>query len=87
MRPYTLRLRLVEADRVCTPWESGATYNREASRIPPMAVTTGRNPDNGNLIYDGVEISGTGEVVAYWVCNHHPFETRTTATSSTTAWR
>ena len=40
-----------------------------------MAVTTGRNPDNGNLIYDGVEISRTGEVVAYWLCSHHPFET------------
>lgn len=75
LRPYTLRLRLVEADRVCTPWESGATHGREASRVPPMAVTTGRNPDNGNLIYDGVEISGTGEVVAYWLCSHHPFET------------
>ena len=29
-----------------------------------------------------MEISGTGEVVAYWVCNHHPFETPDDATST-----
>lgn len=74
LRPYTLRLRLIEADRVCTPWQPVAARARGASRLPPMAVTTGRNPDNGNLIYDGVEVSPTGEVAAYWVCSHHPLE-------------
>ena len=74
MRPYTLRLRLVEADRVCTPWDAGAGGARTGTRTMPAAVTTGRNPDNGNLIYDGVEVSPTGEVAAYWVCSHHPLE-------------
>ena len=74
MRPYQLRLRVVEADRVSTPWEAGSGVGSVAARTMPAAVTTGRNPDNGNLIYDGVEVSPTGEVAAYWVCNHHPFE-------------
>ena len=32
------------------------------------------NPDTGNLVYDGVEVSRDGEVVAYHVCSHHPWE-------------
>lgn len=74
MRPYTLRLQLVEADRVCTPWEMGAGTSKRGVTAMPYAVTTGQNSDNGNLVYDGVEVSKTGEVVAYHVCNHHPWE-------------
>lgn len=74
MRPYTLRLQLVEADRVCTPLEMGAGTSKSGVTAMPYAVTTGQNADNGNLVYDGVEVSKTGEVVAYHVCNHHPWE-------------
>ena len=82
MRPYTLRLQLVEADRVCTPWEMGAGTSKRGVTAMPYAVTTGQNSDNGNLVYDGVEVSKTGEVVAYHVCNHHPWE----AGSEPTEW-
>ena len=64
--PYSLRLRAIEGDRIATPTGAGA--------ITAAALTTGRNPDNGNRIYDGVEIDAKGAVVAYWVRNTHPFE-------------
>lgn len=64
--PYSLRLRAVEGDRVATPSGAGA--------LPAMALTNGRNPDNGNRIYDGVEIDSKGGIVAYWFRNTHPFE-------------
>ena len=75
MRPYTLRLQLVEADRVSTPWEAGAGASKRGVTAMPFAVTTGENPENKNPIYDGVEVTKSGEVAAYWVCNHHPWET------------
>ena len=66
MMPYTLRLQLVEADRVCTPASMG--------RAQPGLWTTGVNDATGNLIYDGVEVGAAGNVVAYHVCNQHPYE-------------
>ena len=64
--PYTLRLQLVEADRVSTPAAMG--------RAQPGLWTTGVNDATGNLIYDGVEVGAAGNVVAYHVCNQHPYE-------------
>lgn len=68
MRPYTLRLQLVEADRVSTP------VGMAGGGGVPCSWTTGRNPANGNLIYDGVEVDAHGSVVAYHVANAHPWE-------------
>ena len=62
--PYSMRLHVVEADRVATPWGSAVNSN----------VTTGRNPDNGTLIYDGVEINDSGAVEAYHVRSNYPYE-------------
>jgi len=60
--PYSLRLQLVEADRVCTPYtNSGGAYN----------YTEGK-AKNGNLIHDGIEVDGDGRVVAYHICNGYP---------------
>ena len=53
MRPYRLRLHLVEADRVATP----TSY---ASGLPD-AYTTGVDKETGNKIFDGVEIWRDGE--------------------------
>lgn len=64
--PYALRLNALEGDRVATPAGAGA--------LPGAALTNGRNPDNGNRIYDGVEIDAGGKIRAYWVRNTHPFE-------------
>lgn len=64
LRPYRLRLHLVEADRVATP----TAY---ATGLPD-AYTTGVNSENDNKIYDGVEINGDGEIVAYHIRKGYP---------------
>ena len=63
--PYTLRLQLIEADRVSTPQDG------DRFLIAPYA-TEGVNKKNGNKIYDGVEVDGDGRVVAYHVCSVYP---------------
>jgi lambda family phage portal protein len=62
--PYTLRLHLIEADRICNP--TSASY---------INGIEGRNPDNGNRIINGVEVDELGAVIAYWICNVHPHST------------
>ena len=64
-KPYRLRLRAIEADRIATPYEAGT-----ASAI----ITTGKNPKNGNTIYDGVEVDKSGMAVAYYIRNTYPYE-------------
>ena len=66
--PYTMRLQLIEADRVSTP--SAFAYVKAAN----SNLTEGKNYDNGNSIYDGVEVDDTGRVVAYHICNVYPFQ-------------
>jgi len=61
MRPYSLRLHLVEADRCATPEDTGF-----------MNITSA---EYGNhMIYDGVEVDADGMVVAYHFRNKHPYE-------------
>lgn len=63
MYPYKLRIHLIEADRVSTPSSSrrwGYPY-----------LTTGE-AENGNTIYDGVEVDRNGRVVAYYICDQYP---------------
>lgn len=62
--PYTLRLHLIEADRICTPFKIGTNY---------LQCTTAK-AENGNTIYDGVEVDGKGKVVAYHICSTYPGE-------------
>ena len=64
-KPYRLRLRAIEADRIATPYKAGT-----ASTI----ITTGKNPENGNTIYDGVEVDKSGMAVAYYIRNTYPYE-------------
>lgn len=61
--PYSLRLHLVEADRVSTPSDRA---------IFSSSTTEGENPNNNNKIHDGVEVDGDGRVVAYHICNVYP---------------
>ena len=74
LRPYALRVHLIEADRVATPTECG--------NVNTINYTTGKNPSTGNAIYDGVEVDGNGMVVAYHIRNTYPFEVG----ASTTKW-
>lgn len=71
MEPYTLRLHLIEADRVRTPLDS--------SNIAAYATTRGK-AKNGNDIYDGVEVDKNGMVTAYYIANTYPYEIGTEPT-------
>lgn len=65
--PYSLRIHLVEADRVRTPTK----YNMGVA----WRMTDGENPENRNKIFDGVEVDSSSKVVAYYVHNTYPWET------------
>lgn len=67
LTPYSLRLHLIEADRVATPTTSGI--------ITPMLLTTGKAA-NGNTIYDGVEVNGDGQIEAYHIRSTYPLRAR-----------
>ena len=66
--PYTLRLHLIEADRVSTPGNHGG--------YPMLGVTEGKIPEGkpgaGNKIHDGIEVNANGQIVAYHICNLYP---------------
>jgi lambda family phage portal protein len=67
--PYALRLHLIEADRVCTP----NITNFFSNLFSPGAINIlGKNLDNGNYVYNGVEVDSDGAAVAYYVCNSYP---------------
>lgn len=69
LNPYSLRLHIVEADRICTPSKYG-------SSMTMGGYTEGKVPDGedgaGNMVYDGVEVDGDGRAVAYYVSNVYP---------------
>ncbi len=55
--PYTLRLHLIEGDRVSNPQSSGGY------------VSLYQTAQNGNKIYNGIETDKKGKVIAYYICN------------------
>lgn len=57
---YDLRVRVIEADRVCSPYKSD------------VLVPTTINGERVSRIVQGVETEADGAVCAYWVCNKHP---------------
>lgn len=59
--PYGLRLHLIESDRVSTPHSTGSNVYLYAT-----------NPDNGNRIFNGVEVDKNNRVVAYHICSAYP---------------
>lgn len=73
LHPYALRVHLIESDRVATPTDFGAGM--------PFQYTTGKNPKNGNTIYDGVEVDKDGMVAAYHIRSNYPFEVGAPATT------
>jgi lambda family phage portal protein len=62
--PYSLRLHLIEADRVATPSDTISAYS-------PMR-TDGKNKTTGNKIFDGIEVDANGMVVAYHIRSTYP---------------
>ena len=69
LMPYSLRLHLIEADRVRTPEAGDPTGT---FRNPLLTSLTTTKLDNGNTIYDGVEVDTNGAIVAYHVANTYP---------------
>ncbi|MFG6330044.1 MAG: phage portal protein [Lachnospiraceae bacterium] len=61
--PYRLRIKLVEADRVCTPGSFDGSYN---------GFDTMKK--NGCRVMNGVEIDKGGRVTAYYICSQFPGE-------------
>ena len=72
--PYSLRIHLVEADRVATPTAAGI--------MTPLLATTGKAA-NGNTIYDGVEVNPNGMIEAYHLRSTYPLELGTASTKWT----
>lgn len=68
--PYSLRIHLIEADRVRTPADADMLdYSAGV-----YGFTEGRTKD-GNKIHDGVEVDKNGKIVAYYVHNCYPNQT------------
>lgn len=61
--PYQLRLKLVEADRVCTKGSIDGEYDGFDEK-----------EKNGNIVTNGVEIDKEGKVVAYHIASRFPGE-------------
>lgn len=73
IHPYSLRVHLIESDRIATPGKYGAGTS--------INYTTGKNEETGNTIFDGVEVDGNGMVVAYHIRSNYPFEVGAPTTS------
>lgn len=69
--PYSLRLHLIEADRVRTPEVTGGGA---VQSNPILANITTAKLSNGHTIYDGVEVDATGAIVAYHIANTYPYQ-------------
>ena len=72
--PYSMRIHVVEADRVSTPTSDVV--------ISSLLSTQGEG-ENGNMIYDGVEVNSDGKVEAYHIRNTYPLEFATIPTKWT----
>lgn len=56
--PYQTTIRLLEADRICTPDSGGESISTETN--------------GGGRIVDGIEIDAEGTVIRYHITNRHP---------------
>lgn len=73
-QPYDLRIKLIEADRVCSP--------DGFDRLTPCTV----NGHNVHSIVQGVETDADGMVVAYWICNRHPLGSNSAVDAEGIQW-
>ncbi len=70
LNPYSLRLHVIEADRVSSPSNFGAIGYKG---ITDATIPEGE-PGAGHKVYDGVEVDESGRVVAYHICSKYPGE-------------
>ena len=72
LMPYSLRLHILEADRVRTPTDAKAIGGSVVNSLS-SGMTTGKTAA-GNYIYDGVEVDKNGAIVAYHIANTYPYQ-------------
>ena len=72
LMPYSLRLHILEADRVRTPTDAKAVGGSVVNSLS-SGMTTGKT-EAGNYIYDGVEVDKNGAIVAYHIANTYPYQ-------------
>lgn len=69
--PYTLRLHVIEADRVRTP-------EKYTGGIASLYTLSGKIPEGeegaGNMVHDGIEVDSSGKVIAFHICDVYPGE-------------
>lgn len=73
-QPYSLRVQIIEADRVCSP--------DQFDRLLPCEV----RGHHVNQIVQGVETDADGAVAAYWICNRHPLSNTATIEPGGMEW-
>lgn len=70
MNPYSLRLHVIEADRISTPaWCMGSgnyLLGKTEGEVPQD------KPGAGNKVHDGVEVDRDGRITAYYICDRYP---------------
>lgn len=69
LNPYSLRLHVIEADRISTPADH---LKAMAGFLPTEGIVPEGKPGAGNRIHDGVEVDENGRVVAYYICATYP---------------
>ena len=74
-QPYHLRVRLLEADRVCSP--------EGYDRLVPCNV----QGYEVHSIVQGIETDSEGMVVAYWICSRHPLGSLNAAGTNGIEWK
>ena len=72
LMPYSLRLHILEADRVRTPIDAKSVGGSVVNSLS-SGMTTGKTAA-GNYIYDGVEVDKNGAIVAYHIANTYPYQ-------------
>ena len=72
LMPYSLRLHILEADRVRTPTDAKTSGSNVLIDLS-AGLTTGKTA-SGNYIYDGVEVDKNGAIVAYHIANTYPYQ-------------
>lgn len=72
--PYDLRLRIIEADRLCSPSFMDV--------LCPCEI----NGYHVEKIVQGVETDADGMVVAYWICDRHPLASTSAAGLTSGHW-
>ena len=72
--PYDLRVRIIEADRICSP------------AFMDILSPTDINEHHVEKIVQGVETDADGMVVAYWVCDRHPLASTSVTGLTASHW-